>query len=295
MELPKSKNALRPSEVIAPMVSAGRSGIYAVDVDTGSERLITEYTGRRLFSPLITADRRTVFYGESTGAVVAVAADGSNPTTIIQPDPGCQELSHISLAPTDRQQILVQCRAKTLQSRKRVNASVAIYDLDGTLVARLPFGSRIDDPTLSPDGAQVVFWESNDVEGKTDGGSLAKMSMDDSHIVSLLTDQPSGVDADPAWSPDGTQIAFRRQSAKGTSDIYTVNSAGGRPQPVLVGDGLNDRPSFSPDGTQVVAVRRIRRERTTSFVLVLSDRTGSTHRIVSREHPQILGPTWATR
>ena len=33
-----------------------------------------------------------------------------------------------------------------------------------------------------------------------------------------LTDSADGIDADPAWSPDATQIAFRRRVPNGTAE-----------------------------------------------------------------------------
>jgi Tol biopolymer transport system component len=56
-------------------------------------------------------------------------------------------------------------------------------------------------------------------------------------------------DVAPAWSPDGTQIAFTR-----TGDVYVVPAEGGTPvnvtnDPVWQADR---EPAWSPDGTQIV-------------------------------------------
>ena len=55
---------------------------------------------------------------------------------------------------------------------------------------------------------------------------------------------------DPAWSPDGTQIAFRRASATVGFDIYVMN-ADGSGQSRLTDTAQNYEPTWSPDGRKI--------------------------------------------
>jgi TolB protein len=57
-------------------------------------------------------------------------------------------------------------------------------------------------------------------------------------------------DTDPDWSPDGTRIAFARSSAPGLQDIY-VMGADGSAVTRLTEDGGNLSPAWSPDGARI--------------------------------------------
>lgn len=64
-------------------------------------------------------------------------------------------------------------------------------------------------------------------------------------------------DSDPAFSPDGSQLAFvsdrhpRRDDRQFRSDVWIVSTGGGRPRRLSGGGGHAVAPSFSPDGTLV--------------------------------------------
>src|SRR5438093_11919803 len=56
----------------------------------------------------------------------------------------------------------------------------------------------------------------------------------------------------PAWSPDGSKIAFARTGASNLYEIFTMNSDGTN-QLQLTHDGVIDaEPSWSPDGTKIL-------------------------------------------
>lgn len=67
-----------------------------------------------------------------------------------------------------------------------------------------------------------------------------------------LTNSP-GLDIDPAWSPDGAQIAFASNREEGTGfQVYVMNADGSGQKmlgPVQPGD--NNHPTWSPDGNQI--------------------------------------------
>ena len=54
----------------------------------------------------------------------------------------------------------------------------------------------------------------------------------------------------PAWSPDGTQIAFAGRDSI-NYDIFVMPSSGGDPIRLTNGEGSNMHPAWSPDGTRI--------------------------------------------
>lgn len=72
----------------------------------------------------------------------------------------------------------------------------------------------------------------------------------DAKALTRLTQEPE-VDGDPAWSPDGRQIAFRSR-CDGSSDIFVMGADGSRPENLIRDphDGFDDEfsPVWNPDG-----------------------------------------------
>lgn len=63
----------------------------------------------------------------------------------------------------------------------------------------------------------------------------------------------SGPDMDPRWSPDGSRLAFRSTGELDGGGIVVVDLDGGRRTPVT--NELDSRPQWSPDGTWILFSR----------------------------------------
>ena len=69
---------------------------------------------------------------------------------------------------------------------------------------------------------------------------------DGTGLVQLTSD---GVNSEPAWSPDGTRIAFVRYQG-GANQIYVMNADGSNVVRRTYGS-WSDSPAWSPDGTRI--------------------------------------------
>ena len=91
-------------------------------------------------------------------------------------------------------------------------------------------------------------------ESDREGYDLFTMNADGSGQTNLSNEQ--AYDEDPAWSPDGTKLAYTR-SANAVPEIYVMN-ADGSGKTNLTNNPASDRyPTWSPDGTKIAFTRWI--------------------------------------
>ncbi|HYC32674.1 MAG TPA: PxKF domain-containing protein [Gemmatimonadales bacterium] len=78
------------------------------------------------------------------------------------------------------------------------------------------------------------------------------MNADGSGVTNLTND--AAVEFDPAWSPDGTRIAFA-STRHGPSSIWVMRSDGPGAARITVPDTQDVQPAWSPDGRRIAFAR----------------------------------------
>jgi dipeptidyl aminopeptidase/acylaminoacyl peptidase len=104
-------------------------------------------------------------------------------------------------------------------------------------------------PTMAsaaPSTGAVVFSKTAKVEGVEKGGLFAVRE----GRLNQLTEDPA--DVEPAFSPDGTEIAFAREG-----DLFSVRPDGSGQRQLTSGSAIDSRPVVSPNGRYVVFERRL--------------------------------------
>jgi Tol biopolymer transport system component len=177
-----------------------------------------------------------------------MAADGTGDRDLWSSPPAeCSgDLYQPAWNPASTRELAVSCRDAA------GNHSLLVVDVDGGVVRELVTPEPVvDDLTFSPDGELITFWASD--ERSDQGGSLWSVRADGAGAAMQLTDVAPGVDGDPAWSPQGDQVAFRRM-ADGGSDIFVMARDGSDQVAVTSEPGSESDPTWSPDGRRLAFV-----------------------------------------
>jgi TolB protein len=182
------------------------------------------------------------------------------------------------------------------------------------------------EPSVSPDGTQVVFVSSRDGDPelyvmKADGTDVRRLThfhkedmaprwSPDGQWISFSSDREGrtrlfvmrpdgtqlhavsgpatvGEEREPAWSPDGRKLAFVAASEGTKARIWVVDVAGGEPVALTGGQAVDDQPAWSPEGKHLVFVSD--RTGDVELFLMRADGSGQTRLTTAR------GSDWLPR
>jgi len=146
--------------------------------------------------------------------------------------------------------------------------------VDGAAATKIPFTVQADvavGPELRfeypvSDSATFTVRQIRDAVPSPDGRRVAFSAMDRVYVADLpsgaprrLTDQSVG-EYQPAWSPDGSAIAYVTWNDSVGHIVRAPVAAGGRPVQLTRVPGYYQQPAWSPDGRRIVAIRASARD-----------------------------------
>ncbi len=162
---------------------------------------------------------------------------------------------------------------------------ICISNLDGGNFRRISNVRAIEvSPKVNPKtGSDMLF-----ISGRGGRQQLWHMNLDGTDMQQFTTGE--GDVANPAWSPNGQQIAFAwtRGYEPGNFNIFVMDVAARKPVQLTQNSGRNENPWWAPDGVHLVFTSK--RGGSTQIYTMLSDGTNVQQLTTQGNN---LQPVWA--
>lgn len=184
-----------------------------------------------------------------------MAADGSDRRRLTEVEPPQNDAAG-STSPAwspDGKEIAFAAQIGTREEDQRLT-EIYVMDADGTNKRRLTTNDDLDgSPSWSPDGKRIAFARVAEPGAATAHGGIFLMDADGGGEVQITQAASPNIDFSPAWSPDGSMIAFTRVAPSAGSPLpkaalYAITPEGGELRKLTSEGGDSD---WSPDGKRI--------------------------------------------
>lgn len=264
----------------------GKWDIYTMEVDGKNERRLTDGRGRYITADWSPDGRQIVFAsfgGLEKSTLVVMDCDGTHIQQL--PTPGVPNPSEVDWSP-DGTHIAFSAPAG---DPFKTEHDIFVLDLPSGVVRRLTnHPGRDETPSWSPNSQWLVFESNRDPnfwvqlpDGKFARASdLYIMDAQGNNLRNLT--QSTQNEWLPAWSPDGTQIAFTRAAWGGDQQLYVMDVEGGKPRQLthFKGGYAIMRLSWSPDSQQIIFSFRVWDQKIGTDIYII-DRDGTNLRQIT--------------
>ena len=233
-------------------------------------------------------------------------ADGRNRVRLTKPaPPQTDAIGNTSPAWSPDGRLIAYTGSGEAVDEDQDELEVYVMRADGSETRRLT-NDHVHDgtPVWSPDGERLAFSHTPRLGSEEADGVIVVMNADGGDRIEI-TRHPLAPDIvfdfAPAWSPDGTLIAFGRSTYTAAGEakvaIHTV-APDGSDERLLVEDGGD--PAWSPDGTQIAFTSTRDRFGRTCFhdcspssEIYVSQSNGSDVRRLTKHPADDHSPTWS--
>jgi Tol biopolymer transport system component len=253
------------SKIVFTSLRDGNVDIYVMKVDGGSVQRLTNNVGEDS-QPAWSPDGTRIAFVHGDDPTYAGRVNLLNCETaqihVMKADGTAQKPLTIEGDNTDPSWSPDSTQIAFTSNRDKIDYEIYRMKDDGSSQTRITFNDVEDgDPAWSPDGSRIAYGSGYEriyffcgIEGiiqnpravtssiNGGAGEIRVMNVDGTGHAVLTTTNDNN---DPAWSPDGSQIAFATRR-DGNFEIYVMN-ANGQVQKRLTDSELGDlSPSWSP-------------------------------------------------
>jgi Tol biopolymer transport system component/uncharacterized protein YjdB len=289
-----------PVTVITPRVSVASVGVSPAPVvlDVGKERQLTasvfDAAGNQLTDRVVTwtTDAPLVAEVKSNGLVSAV---GPGYATIIATCEG--KTFGVAVTVSEGEADAMPYDLVYHRSLPGVVGEIFILPTaQGSTPVRVNAGNVSRSPSASPNGNRIAFYVA---QFELNGDRTDDIFAVDRNGLNMrrLTSEP-GYDGDPAWSPSGDRIAYRRiEPGTGRGDVWVMN-ADGSDKVKLTGDlpatESSGPPAWSPDASRIAFITTSYTAGGSASTLWIMNADGSgKHSLVVNATAGDRDPTWS--
>jgi TolB protein len=213
---------------------------------TGHTRLTFSPDGEASSQPTWFPDRSRMLFRRSRprqSEMWTMDPDGSNQQTVPDDPPGHQ--FYPSVSPDGTRLMFASVKSPTGDTDRAIETQspaggpvTTLFDFPGT------FDSA---PAWSPDGTKIAFESNLDVFGVNPDRDMEIWVMDaDGTDTRMITDNKGIHDEGPAWSPDGTMLAYSSGPTNLTVDINVMTADGVHLRKLTDYAGRDESPDWQP-------------------------------------------------
>jgi len=164
-----------------------------------------------------------------------------------------------------------------MSDREDDRFDIYVMEMDGSNQEQLTTsGVEVGYYSCSPDGRRLTYGTEGDIIAINDDGTW----------LTVFLSGRKGYE--PAWSPDGTKIAFQSWEHE-PSEIYVMDVDGGNLTRLTDNSAYDDYPIWSPDGTKIAFVS----DRDGNREIYVMNANGTNQRRLTNHNAADIFPVWS--